>query len=94
MPDEEWGWMNLRDEDVAAFALSAPRRCDNDGGLDLQPEPDELPTWERGRGRVRGLARVYASATGKEINARHAQHKWLADDAHVVIAAPYVVAQV
>jgi hypothetical protein len=94
MPDEEWGWMNLRDEDVAAFALSAPRRCDNDGGLDLQPEPDELPTWERGRGRVRGLARVYASATGKEINARHAQHKWLADDAHVVIAAPYVVSHV
>jgi hypothetical protein len=93
IPDEEWGWMRLRDVDVVAFALDAPRRCDEES-VDIDLEENELPEWERRRGRVRGLARVYACASAADLKASHDRFDWLPDGTQVAVAAPYALAVV
>jgi hypothetical protein len=89
VPEDEWAEISLREVDIARFALDAPRRDDSD--LDIALEENEIPRWELRHGTVRGLARVYASVDAAEIKADSPTYGWLADDATVVVGAPYVI---
>lgn len=91
VPDDDWDYTLLGETDIAHFALAVTRIADESEYPNDEDDGVWVGNWVRRSGVVHGLARVYASALGRDLNESGSRFDWLPDDAQVVVGAPYAL---